>query len=87
MVFGVCPEEERVTISPYEMFAKELSIIGSKMPPQTLGRAIKILEAGKINCDAIVTTTMPLTRLGEAIELFQKAKNKHIKIMIDPWME
>lgn len=87
MVFGVCPEHERVTISPYEMFSKEISFIGAKMPPRTLGRAVKILEAKKVNCEAIVTTVMPLSRLAEAIELFQKARNKHVKIMIDPWMD
>jgi len=87
MIFGVCPEDERITVSPYEMFAKELSLIGAKMPPQTLGRAIRILEEGKINCGAIVTTTMPLSRLAEAIEFFKTAKDKHIKIMIDPWIE
>lgn len=86
MVFGVCPEEERVSISPYEMFAKELSIIAGKMPPGTLLRAVKIIEAGLIHSEEIVTTTMPLSKLGKAIEAFKKDKSKHIKIMIDPWI-
>ena len=87
MVFGVCPEEEKISVSPYELFAKEISIVGAKMPPATLYRAVQIIEAGIIDCDAIVTTVMPLDKLAEAIDLFKTAKDKHIKIMIDPWMK
>lgn len=85
MVFGVCPEDEKITVSPYEMFAKELRIIAAKMPPGTLARAVRILEAGLVDSDAIVTTTMPLASLPEAIGLFKSAKDRHIKIQIDPW--
>lgn len=85
MIFGVCPEEERFTISPYEMFAKEISIIAAKMPPQTLGRAVQILEAGLVDCDTIVNATMPLENLQSAIHSFEEEKNKYVKIMMDPW--
>ncbi len=85
MIFGVCPEEEKLTISPYEMFAKEISIIGAKMPPQTLGRAVQILEAGLIDCDTIVNATMPLKNIQSAIHSFENEENKYVKIMINPW--
>ena len=85
MVFGVCPEEERISISPYDMFARELSIIGAKMPPGTLHRAVRTLEAGVINCDGIVTTTLPLDKLPEAIGWFNTQKDEQVKMMIDPW--
>jgi len=85
MVFGVCPEEETVTVSPFELFAREITIIGAKMPPGTLARAVRILEAGIIDSDAIVTTTMPLSNLPEAIGLFKTAKDQHVKILMDPW--
>lgn len=86
MIFGVAPEEEKLVISPYEMFAKELTIIGSKMPPNTMDRAVKIIEAGLVDYKTLVTTTMPLDKLPEAIQAFNKKKARHIKIMIDPDM-
>lgn len=86
MIFGVAPEEEKLVISPYEMFAKELTIIGSKMPPNTMDRAVKIIEAGLIDYEILVSTTMPLDKLPEAIRAFNMEKDKHIKIMIKPDM-
>ena len=86
MIFGVCPDQEKITISPYDFFAKEISLVGAKMPPQTLDRAVKIIQAGIVDCDAIVPTTMPLSELATAIDYFQHAKDKHIKILIDPWL-
>jgi len=85
MIFGVCAEEERVSLAPYDMFARELTIIGAKMPPCRLERAVRIIEAGKIDCEHIVSTTMPLDDLAQAIGYHQHARNKHVKIMIDPW--
>ncbi|MCX7019728.1 MAG: alcohol dehydrogenase catalytic domain-containing protein [bacterium] len=85
MIFGVCPEEEQISVTPYDMFARELSIIAAKMPPCTLERAVRIIEAGKIDCERIVSSVMPLDRLEEAIDCHQHAKHKHVKIMIDPW--
>ena len=85
MPFGVCPEEEKLSISPYDLFAKEINIVSSKMPPLTMDRAVKIVESGIIDCEAIVPTSMPLSKLAEAIDAFQTAKDKHIKIIIDPW--
>ena len=86
MIFGVCPADERVTVSPYDMFAKELTFMGSKMPPMALHRAVQIIETGLINQNALVTTTMPLEQLGAGIQAFNNARDKHIKIMIDPWI-
>ena len=85
MVFGVCPEEERISISPYDMFARELTIIGAKMPLGALNRAVRTIEAGIIDCDAIVTTTLPLEKLPEAIGWFKTEKDSQVKMMIDPW--
>jgi len=84
MVFGVTPVKERVTISPYEMFDRELAIVGSKMPPLMMGRAAGIIEAGIIDSNALVTTTLPLSQLAQGIHMFHEEKQKHIKIMIDP---
>jgi 2-desacetyl-2-hydroxyethyl bacteriochlorophyllide A dehydrogenase len=86
MMFGVAPEVERVEISPYELFMKEITIMGAKMPPFTMERAVRTIEAGLIDYDTLVTTTMPLAKLSRAIHSFKDEKDKHIKIMIDPWL-
>ena len=84
MVFGVCGEEERVSISPFQIFNKEISIIGSKMPPLTMDRAAALIEAGIISVDAIVTSTYPLDELVGCIHRFTSDRPTQIKMMIDP---
>ncbi len=84
MVFGVCGEDERVTISPFEIFNKELSIIGAKMPPRTLEKSVRLIEAGIISVDEIVTNTYPLESLVDCIHRFAESRDQEVKMMIDP---
>ncbi len=85
LIFGVCPRNSKVTIDPFELYNRQVSIIASKMPPKTLSRAARIIEAGRIDVDAIVTQTWPLSRLGEAMDGFASARDRQVKVMIDPW--
>ncbi|MCX7920111.1 MAG: zinc-dependent alcohol dehydrogenase family protein [bacterium] len=86
MIFGVCPEEARVTFSPYEMFANEITILGAKMPPYTMSRAIALLESGKIDYNGIVSHIMPLNELAHAFDMFVNQKEKILKMAIDPYL-
>jgi threonine dehydrogenase-like Zn-dependent dehydrogenase len=86
LVFGVCPRDSRITINPFDLYNRQISIIASKMPPKTLPRAARLVEAGRIDVGAIVTQTWPLNRLDEAMDGFANARDKQVKVMIDPWM-
>jgi len=85
MIFGVCPRDATVSINPHDLYQAEVRIIASKMPPLTLGRAARLIEAGRIDSERIVTTTLDLPSLPEAIRLFEEARDRHVKMMIDPW--
>ena len=85
MIFGVCPEHERLTISPFEMFNNEWKIVAAKMPPLRLGRAARIIEAGIIDSERLVSRVMPLKDMSRALKDFTGAKERAVKIMIDPW--
>lgn len=86
LVFGVCPRDSKITINPFDLYNKQISIIASKMPPKTLFRAARLVEAGRIDTAAIVTQTWPLSRLDEAMDGFAHARHRQVKVMIDPWM-
>ncbi len=85
LIFGVCPAGQRVSFSPHELFQKELRILGSKMPPGTLGRAARLIEAGRIDSAQIVTTTIGLEGLAEAVAGLNARRDQHVKIAVDPW--
>jgi len=85
MIFGVCPSDATVSINPHDLYQSEIKIIASKMPPLTLGRAARMIEAGLIDYERIVTTVLKLDELPHAIAMFDEARDRHVKMMIDPW--
>ncbi len=85
MIFGVCPEKARIRISPFDIYERQMKIIASKMPPQTLDRSAQLLAAGSIDVDEVVTSIMPLQEIKGAMKRFVDDKDKDVKIAIDPW--
>ncbi len=85
MMFGVCPENGRLEISPYEMFLKEQTLIASKMPPGSFEQSIRLMAAGAIDAEALVNRVLPLEQAGDALRMFVEEKDKAIKMMLDPW--
>jgi len=85
MIFGVCPRDASISVNPHDLYQAEAKIIASKMPPLTLGRASQLIEAGLIDYERIVTTTLPLETLPDAIRMFDEGRDEHVKMMIDPW--
>ena len=84
MIFGVCPEDSEIAVDPYEIYLKEMKIVGSKMPPLTLGRAVKVIESGKIDYQTLVSHLIPLGELEEALDLFVNSRDKVLKMAIVP---
>jgi L-iditol 2-dehydrogenase len=84
MIFGVCPSNATVSINPHDLYQAEIQIIASKMPPLTLGRSAALIEAGRIDYERIVTTTLGLESLPEAIRMFDEGRDRHVKMMIEP---
>ena len=87
MMFGVCPAGATIEVEPHEMFRKEATILGSKMPPGTLHRSARLIESGRIACEEIVTTTRGLAETADLVAGFSEHRDAHVKIAIDPWME
>jgi len=85
IIFGVCPADGQAAINPHDIYQKEMRIIGSKMPPYSLHRAAEMIQAGMIDYEKLVTDTLPLARLPEALDMFHTARDRQIKIAIDPW--
>jgi len=85
LIFGVCPAEATVRINPHDIYQREMRIISSKMPPYSLHRAVQMILAGLIDHEAIVTDSFGLTGLAQAIDMFESARDRQIKMTIDPW--
>ena len=83
VIYGVCGNDERITISPYRIFENELKILGSFAQTHCFPRAVKFLEEGIVKVDDLVSSTYPLSEFSDALELMEKGKDI-LKIMIKP---
>jgi len=81
--YGVCDERDRIQISPYEVFRKEIKIIGSFAQTHRFEQAVKMLENRTIRVDKLITHKFGLDDYGKALDVLSHTKDK-LKIIIQP---
>jgi D-arabinitol dehydrogenase (NADP+) len=83
VVYGVCPEEATISISPYEIFQNEYKILGSFAQTHCFDRAIDALGKGVVKVKEIFTHILRLEEYGRALDTVSKP-GKKIKVVIRP---
>lgn len=83
--FGICPEEERLSISLNWFYHRQARFLTSRRPPREMQRAIELLEHERLSLSDLVTGVYPLEKIESAFQRFAGAKDQEIKMMIDPW--
>jgi len=68
MVYGMASAEDRLAVSPYEVFRRQLTIKGSFAQTHCFDRAIALLRSGRVRTDGIVTHRFGLDGFGEALQ-------------------
>jgi D-arabinitol dehydrogenase (NADP+) len=81
--YGVTDEEDVVTISPYDVFRRELTIKGSFAEISSFPAALAALRAGRARTDGMITHRFPLDRYGEALEALRSDRTAH-KVVVVP---
>jgi len=81
--YGVAPEEDRIQISPYDVFRRELKILGSFSQARTFDRAVRLVNTGVLKLKDMVTHTFPLEGWGNALRMVTEGQ-ENIKIVIIP---
>jgi threonine dehydrogenase-like Zn-dependent dehydrogenase len=67
LVFGVAPQGAQARISPFDIFARELRIVGSYLNPLTHGRAVELVASGRLALAPLVTRRLTLEELPPAL--------------------
>ena len=83
MMYGVCPEEARISISPYDVFQNEYKIIGSFAQTHCFDRAIEALGSGTVKVKELITHRFRLEDYAQALDIVSKPGKKH-KVVITP---
>ena len=68
-IFGVAPDGASVPFSPYEVFRKDLSVIGSFALSKTFPESLALLRSGAIRAAPLVSHVLPLERFAEGLHL------------------
>jgi D-arabinitol dehydrogenase (NADP+) len=81
LVYGVTAPDERLSISPFEMFRREITIKGSYAEMTSFGAAIAALRTGRVRTDGIISHRFSLEAYGKALETLESDPTAH-KVMI-----
>jgi threonine dehydrogenase-like Zn-dependent dehydrogenase len=69
LIFGVCPDKSSITLNPYEIFKRQLTITGSFALKKTFGLALDLVRNKRVALLPLVDSRLPLT---EAPAFFRK---------------
>jgi len=75
VIFGVSPQREYAKLSPFDIYFRELEVIGSyAVPADSFIKAAKLISHERIKIDPIITEIYPLEKVGEAIEKAERCE-------------
>ncbi len=80
LVYGVARPDDRAAISPFAVYAKELTVLGSALNPFTHLRAVELLS--EIRFDALERGVFALTDYADAFAAQQERRS--IKVLVAP---
>ncbi|MET8352533.1 zinc-dependent alcohol dehydrogenase family protein [Micromonospora sp. NPDC005206] len=82
MVFGVAPEDARLQVSPFDVYNREISVVGSMAVLSTFAPAVKAVASGVIDTARMVTHVETLDRFADAIQLTRQRAG--LKVQVKP---
>jgi L-iditol 2-dehydrogenase len=82
VVVGAAPASLTLPISPFDLFARELQVIGSHLNPLTHGRAVEMAASGLLDLAPLITRTVGLDEV-KAV-LMQPVLPGEIKVQVVP---
>ena len=79
MLFGLTRPDDAVPVRPFDLFRRELTIKASYINPYTMGRAVDLLNGGRLDVSSMLAEEIPLARLPEVLAApALRAKGKYI---------
>jgi D-arabinitol dehydrogenase (NADP+) len=83
LIFGVCPEGERIEISPFDVYRRDLTILGSFSIRHTFHAALKMIEGGHLELEPLLGERYRLEELPRALDTMAKGKTDR-KLLVVP---
>lgn len=85
LLFGVAPRGASMRLEPYEVFRRDLRIVGSFAVKKTMQYALNLLGSGAIDVRDLISSQYPLERFGDALEEVLTGKDRlKVQIVCEP---
>ena len=82
LLFGVNNPETTVSFRPYEVFRKEITILGTVLSGNTFPQALSLIASEKLRVNPLISHVVPLAHLNEAIGMHERQEG--VKILVAP---
>jgi 2-desacetyl-2-hydroxyethyl bacteriochlorophyllide A dehydrogenase len=79
--FGVASYDTRVTIEPYRIYNKEITITGSMAVLHSFERAAELFATGVLDPDVFISDRLPLEDYAEALARFKRGEGRKIQVL------
>jgi D-arabinitol dehydrogenase (NADP+) len=74
LFFGICNQEEKISLSPYQITKNDLSVYGSFSCNRNTAQALEMLEGKKVDLEGLISHEFKLTDFAEAFSLAKSGK-------------
>jgi len=81
VIFGVSPVGQKIPVAPYEIYRRDIQLIGSFLNPFTFKTAVDLLATGRIKLDGLDIKAFGLADIQIAFE--NQRRHKSLKTVID----
>lgn len=71
-VFGVVPPDKQVSFVPYEVFRRDLTIVGSFAVNRTFHESIALIQNGAIKVEPLISHRLPLSQFCEGLDIAER---------------
>ena len=78
-----CRSAEAQTLSLLDMYGKNLTFKTGGVDGCDCEETLKLIAAGKLNTEPLITHTYPLSKIDEAYELFENKRDGVIKVAVE----
>jgi D-arabinitol dehydrogenase (NADP+) len=82
LVYGVTRPDERLSVSPFELFRREITIKGSYAEMTSFAAAIAALRTGRVRTDGIITHRFQLDDYGKALQTLTSDPTAHKVVVV-----
>ena len=79
MMFGLTKPGDTIPVKPFDLFRRELTIKASYINPYPMGRAVDLINAGRLDVHSMVAQAIPLSGLRDVLaDPALRARGKYI---------